>query len=797
MLNNYLLKSFLFFVLIILHSIAFGKNTLSGKVVEKASGEVLPFATVVIEGTVIGTTTNVDGFFSLFDIESNEVTLVVSYVGYQTITLDVVLNGSKDLLIIELEPITSQLEEVLVVANANKILNASSGVSTTTISTKQLELLPSIGETDIFRSLQLLPGVSGTNENSSGLFVRGGTPDQNLVLLDGITIYKVDHFFGFFSAFNANAIKDVQLHKGAFPAQFGGRTSSVVELTGKTGSFEKIQGGFNVNLLSVNGYFEAPITKNLSFLIAGRRSYTDVLQTGLFESISDSQIGDDGFNDPTIDDSEVTTLQPDFYFYDWNSKLSYRPSEKDLITVSVYNGQDFLDESRNLTRDIQGPAVPTTLFFDLFETTDYGNKGISGKWSRQWNPKFYSNFLVAGSEFFSTFNRDGFAEVVQEDTTLFSLSQQSFEDNNVVDISARADFEWQRSSRSKTDFGISYTLTKVDYNNVRDDTVIILQSNQEAQYGSIYVSNEQKIGNKLNLTTGLRLSKYENEDDLLWEPRANLTYQLTPKIKLKAAYGKHYQFVNRVLNESITEGAREFWLLTDGELVDISEADHYVLGASYEIDNWLFDVEGYYKDLSGLSEFSLRFRNDDSFDPNQLFFTGDGEAKGIEFLIQKKQGNYTGWASYTVGNIRNTFEDLNEGNEFPALHDQLHEFKMVHSYEVGQWVLSSTFIYGSGRPFSEPEGQYNVELLDSNEFNFVGIGDRNGSRLPAYHKLDVSAHYKFNIGKAKADLGLSIFNLYGRENISFVEYDFTQQPVLITDVTFLGTTPNISFGIDF
>lgn len=783
---------------IFLMHIAYAQEDITGQVVESGTGETLPFATVIIKGTATGTTTNLDGYFSLLDIEANQTILEISYVGFQSklVRLDS-LDHSK-FLKIYLEPISSELDEVIITANSYKVLDASSGISSTTISTKQLALLPNVGETDIFRSLQLLPGVSGTNESSSGLFVRGGTPDQNLVLLDGMTVYKVDHFFGFFSAFNANAVKDVQLFKGAFPSKYGGRTSSVVDMIGKIGSFEKVQGGASVNLLSVNGYLEIPLAKDVSFLIAGRRSYTDVIQSGLFEDISDNVIGDSGFDNPNLSQENLSIVEPSFYFYDWNSKLSYRPSDKDLITLSLYNGQDFLDESRGLSRALQTNQLPNgELAFNLDETTDWGNKGISGKWSRQWNPKLYSNFLIAGTEYFSRYDRDAQLDLINNDTLVFSGSQQSFEDNSVIDFSIRADFEWQRSAKVKTSFGVSFTQTEVDYSNIRNDTFVILERQQEAQYSSFYLSNERKIGEKLLITTGFRLSNYEFEDKPLFESRFNFSYQFTPEWKLKGAFGKHYQFVNRIINENITEGSREFWLLADGDLVNISSASHFVLGASYEIGNWLFDVEGYHKNLSGLSEFSLRFRRGPEIEADELFFTGDGVAKGVEFLVQKKQGKYTGWASYTLGSIRNTFEAFNEGQEFPALHDQLHEFKMVHSYEIGDWNFSSTFVYGSGKPFSEPEGQYSIELLDGRTFNYIGIGAKNGSRLPAYHRLDLSANRKFKIGKLDANMGVSLFNLYGRQNVWFIEYDFTQEPVLVSEVTYLGFTPNFSFSINF
>ena len=337
--------SLLFWLLVGLNSQGLGQKTISGKVIEKGSGEALSFATVVIKGTTTGVVANVDGFFSLVDVATEELVLEVSYVGYITVEVQVL---DQRQLLVELEPLNDELQEVVVVANGYKVFDASSGTSTTTLSTKQISILPSVGEPDIFRSLQMLPGVSSTSESSSGLFIRGGTPDQNLTLLDGITVYKVDHFFGFFSAFNTNAIKDVRLFRGAFPARYGSRMSGVVELTGKTGSFEKTQGSVNVSLLSVGGHFEMPLTDNLSILIAGRRSYSEIIRGGLFNELIGNLTSEESLSNTPLENATNISTEPDFYFYDWNTKLSYRPSDKDLISLSTYSGSDYLDESQNI-----------------------------------------------------------------------------------------------------------------------------------------------------------------------------------------------------------------------------------------------------------------------------------------------------------------------------------------------------------------------------------------------------------------------------------------------------------------
>jgi len=775
---------------------------LSGIVKEKGSGETLPNATIVLKYLKEGTNANADGYFTLFNVPSDTTTIEVSYVGYKTLTLKLNSNMKLEPLLIELKEATVELSEVIVSAYNYSIMNASEGISSARLSPKQLSLLPVVGEEDIFRSLQLLPGVSGTNESSSGLFVRGGTPDQNLVLLDGMTVYNVDHFFGFFSAFNTSAIKDVKLYKGGFPAKYGGRTSSVIELTGKTGDVNHLKGAFGMNLLSGNGHLEIPIKGKGSFLISVRRSYTDIVRSKLFTNIFDvfNQNNPEQAiaNASNLDTREVI---PDFYYYDVNSKLSFRPSLKDNLSLSLYNGQDYLDESRDFTRLLNIPDGTTrNIIAQLDDKTDWGNRGASFKWSRQWDPKFYSNFLIATSTYFSNFNRFFDLDVTipeEDDSLVIDVNIKVLEDNKVNDRTFRLDNEWQPSKQHKIEFGAWFIKTKIDHDFILNDSITILARKQDANYGSVYFQEYWKPFEGLELSAGLRASYYELSDKYFLEPRASITYKLMKNIKLKGAYGKYYQFINRIINENVSEGSRDFWLLADGDLVNVSSSIHYIAGASFENDWLLFDVEVYHKDINDLSEFSMRFARNPDPDPGSLFFSGDGFAEGVDFLLQKKQGQYNGWLSYSVSRVRYTFPAFNDGVDFPALHDQTNEFKMVHSYAPGDWTFASTFVFGTGKPFTEPSAQYQIDLLDGRTQNYISVGPKNGSRLPAYHRLDLSANYNFKWGEADARLGISIFNAYGRKNIWYKEFDFSTKPFVITNITYLGFTPNLSMNIKF
>lgn len=772
----------------------FAQRSISGVVKSEENQERLPFADIIIKGTNEGTSTNVDGHFSLIDVSEEAMVLQVLYVGYSPVEIPIAA-GSENLKDVEIKLSSGViLDEIVVSGKSFKMMNASEGISQVQVSPAQLALLPNVGEVDIFRSLQLLPGVSGSNESSSGLYVRGGTPDQNLVLFDGMTVYNVDHFFGFFSAFNADAVKDVKLFKGAFPAKYGGRLSSVVDLTGKTGDPNNFHGNVGINLLNGRASVQIPLFKKGSLSFSGRRSYTDLIRSELYNKIFG--VFTQTETPPDIEGLEVNTIEPDFYFFDANSKLSFNPTEKDVVAFSFYTGADHLVEINDVSFPRFGGAVQIDLEVD--EMSDWGNQGFSGKWSRQWGAKWYSNLMVASSNYFSEYNRDLNikATLLARDSIVLDQDVLTFEDNDVKDFTFRLDNEVQLTAKHKVEFGILGTLAKVDYQFVRDDTLTILDISQEAKYGAVYLSDTWQPSPNLTIDAGIRATYYDLSKEIYWSPRFSFQYSLTDKIKVKGGYGKHYQFVNRIVNENVTEGSRDFWLLADDDLVKVSNAEHFVLGASYETDGYIFDVEAYRKNLSNLSEFSLRFQRND-IDLNQLFFVGDGYAEGVEFLLQKKRGAYTGWVTYTLARVRNNFPGINNGFEFSALHDQRHEFKTVHSYEYENWRLAATFVFASGKPFTEPAGQYSIELLDGQSNNYISVGAKNGSRLPAYHRLDLSAHYLHKVGKFEMDFGLSVFNFYNRRNIWYREYDFTEKPPVISEVKYLGFTPNLSAEIKF
>lgn len=779
--------------------------TIKGTVKDKNSGETLPFASIAVRGTSNGSNTNVDGYFTIFKVPNDTAILEVVYLGYHTTYHRLRPGMDMENLHIEMQDMSLQLAEVLVTATEEEqLLKASTGISKMSITPAAMATLPSFGEKDIFRSLQLLPGVSGSNEASSGLYVRGGTPDQNLVLFDGFTVYHVDHLFGFFSAFNTNAIKDVQLHKGGFESKFGGRLSSVVELTGKDGNTEQLNMGLGLSLLSVNGFVESPFADGKgSFLVAGRRSFQSSFYSNIFDSFT--QTNQDNSDAPQVPRGGrfgQQEVQPNTYFYDLNAKVTYRPSAKDVLSLSFYNGQDDLDNSRNTDNNAFNRPGGGNLDFSFErESTDltkWGNWGSSAKWSRRWSDRFYSNANLSFSNYYSERDRSNATTITRSDST-FVNNNGNFEKNDLKDYTFKLDNELKLGQNNQLEFGLQTTYNDIEYEYTQNDTISVLNRLNTGWTNAVYLQDRLVFNEKLIVKAGLRTSHYSITNDFYLEPRASLTYLLSDHIKLKGAWGKYQQFATRVVREDIQQGSRDFWILADDTSVPIGSATHYIGGMAYETSKYLFDVEAYYKDLDGLTEYSTRFVPSGfgpsrTLDYEEFFYTGTGQAKGVEFLLQKKSGKMTGWVGYTLGQVKYDFEAFGD-EAFFANQDQRHELKIVGNYNLRKdFTLGATFIYATGRPYTAPTGFYEVTLLDGSKADFFEVSDKNALRLPDYHRFDISATWDFRLGPSKANLGLSLFNLYNRKNVWYKEYEVVEGELLETEVNLLDLTPSLFFN---
>ncbi|NCV45565.1 MAG: TonB-dependent receptor [Proteobacteria bacterium] len=788
---------------------------IGGKINDINSGESLPYAKVTIKDTNRVSTANQDGSFTILNIPVGSI-LVINKMGYES--KEIKVSSDTKRLIINLYKLEkdSLIEDVVVVGSVNSNMMQQSGISQFSLSPDLTRSLPNLGEQDIFRSMQLLPGVSGSNESSSGLVVRGGTIDQNLVLFDDFTVYHVDHVFGFFSAFNNNAIKDVQFYKGGFGAKYGGRMSSVVDITGKDGNTEQFGIGASVSLLSTNAVVEQPFADGAgSFILTGRKSYQSDLYNDILESVTgENQNAQAGTSTPGQFALGRFSIEPESYFYDMNAKLTYRLPNDDKFSISFYNGADELDNSRDVDGnadisrlcelfDGNGPFGGTfceeeiSFAVGTIDLSEWGNTGISAKYSHQWNDRLDTNFVISASEYFSYRDRLINTQVIYEDSDDEPTTGESSsnEDNQLDDFTVKIENDYYLNQWNTLSFGLQYTQQNIDFSLIQNGD-LVLETKNEGATSTVYIEDEIVI-NALTVIPGLRVSKYSINDEVYTEPRLSISYELNDTTQLRAAFGDYHQFALSVARQSIEEGPRNFWTLADGETVPVSKSSHFILGTTHYVGNYNFNIELFHKEYEGLSEFTQQtrpIRNEDgtglTLILEQEFHTGSGTASGVELFLQKNIGDLTGWVGYTFSEVIYDFPTVSDTTYF-ADQDATNEFKTVLMYRWGDWDLASTFIYATGRPYTEVLGVVEDTFPPTYE-----VGAKNDLRYDDYHRLDLSFTYNFSRRGLDGQAGLSIFNLYDRKNQWYTEYEIIEGEILETEITYRGFTPSLFFKVD-
>ncbi|HVN58256.1 MAG TPA: TonB-dependent receptor [Bacteroidales bacterium] len=774
---------------------------ITGQVVDSLDNTPLFYAAIVIKGTNIAVFTRDNGSFDMA-VPSDTSTLVITYVGYRQKEIRLDRSYADRWFKVKMSRTNRSLTEVIVVSEKEKIVRLSSDeVSSVMMSPKLIAKLPNLGEVDVMRSFQLLPGISGTNESSSGLYVRGGTPDQNLILFDGMTIYHVDHFFGFFSAFNANTIDDIELLKGGFPAKYGGRLSSVMEVTGKPADMNNFLTGGGISLLSANAYVEVPVVTNkLSFQLAARRSYSDLIETGLYSKIFDmynqtsttsTTIGGQGGGPGGGRFFQQQQVTPTFHFYDVNSKLTWKPSEKDDIFVSFYNGADKLDQSRSLSLGFSRNGSEGS----LKDLTNWGNTGVSSQWLRRWNENFSSHLFLSYSDYFNITDREYTAGSSGTQTNQNQAYDNANISNHIKDITFRFRNQEKLGNANHLDFGTEITRYDIKYSGMRTDTLTV---NGQSLLSSFYLQDNISVTQSFHILAGYRGSWFENTSGFYSEPRISLIYNITKELKIEAASGKYYQFVSCVTQEDILQGNKDYWVLDNKTNVPVSSSGHFITGLTYEKGGYLFNVEGYYKTLSNILEESRRATSGPPGPAGSYnIFSGTGIARGVEFMAQKKFGNTTGWICYTLGSVIYNFPDLNYGKSFYADQDQTHEVKAVVNQTVKKWDFAATFVYATGKPYTQPESVYQLTMLDGSVESYYHLNDKNGLRLPAYNRIDIAVTYNIKGQRVLSHISVSVFNLLNHANIWYKEFNPQGYTLNITNVNYMGITPNISFSFDF
>lgn len=752
------------------------KYTINGTIRDGKNGETLIGASVtLLEQPEIGTTSNSYGFYAISTVDGTY-TMITSFTGYTSDTQQIILNKNLTLSI-KLFSIGSQLEAVVVSQKKKNDNIAKPIMGVQKLSINEIKNVPVLfGEKDILKTIQLLPGIKSAGEGNSGFYVRGGGADQNLILLDEATVYNASHLLGFFSTFNSDAIKDVTVYKGGMPAEYGGRLSSVLDIKMNDGNNQKFGVSGGIGLIASRVNMEGPIVKDKgSFTVSARRTYAD-----LFLKLS---------KDSTLNKNTL-------YFYDINAKANYKLNDKNRLYLSLYTGRD-------------------NLGFGGTFGIDYGNATGTLRWNHIFNNRLFSNTSLIYSDYsYKIKIRSGNNDI---DIT-----------SKIRDLNLKEDLQYYVNANNKINFGINMI-----YHNIIPGVVTASKASSfnsielQKKYSienSAYVSHEWSVTEKLNITYGLRLSafsilgpgtfyRYDTEGNIIdssiytankvvksyinLEPRLAASYKLTENNSIKASYTRNVQNLH-LLSNSTSTNPTDLWIPSSNNIKP-EIADQVALGYYQNFKNGMYEFssEIYYKNLYNQIDYKngAELRANENVEAQLLI--GSGRAYGVELFFKKKYGKLNGWIGYTLSKAERKIEGISNGNYFNAKQDRTHELSLVSIYEASKkWTFAATFVYYTGNAVTFPSGKYNV-----NGQTVFYYTERNGYRMPAYHRLDLSATLQGKkTRKFESSWTFSIYNTYNRANAFAIEFQDDPENSSKTQAvqtTLFKIIPSVTYNFKF
>jgi ferric enterobactin receptor len=745
-----------------------------GSVSDGESGEHLPYATVILYNNNLITSASESGSFCIKEVSANPVHLMVSYIGYLPVDTSVAWNDPLLNIEIRLGRKTKLLDTIYVNGNTMEMVDLRNDVDfATTIDPARLIDLPVLAETDIFRSLQLLPGIS-YSENSAGLNIRGGSSDQNLVLFDGQTLYNLSHFYGVISAINPNVVKDLQVYKGGYDSRFGERVSGIIDITGKSGNQVKPTVYGDLNLFDGNITAEIPLAKRFTMIAAVRRSYSDIYSTGFSSDLFTRNISSLRRDSTSI----VNQTQPSFRFYDYNAKLTYRISNLENFSISLYGGKDYFLNSYG--QDSRRFNIYST------DSNTLSNYGISATWIKQWDESFHSNLQMGTSGYANDYanttsidhpgpgNNDH--RFLPDSVNIFNTYNQ----NQLSDIYISLRNNYKLTNRNELNFGLLARNNNIYYHKDADRIYIYDNTKQSALTSTIYIQDRILLTDKLIIKPGFRFSYYSGQQKFFLEPRFSVNYKFSEIVSARMAAGRYFQFISQVLAQQETGYTKNFWVLADDSLHPAISSDHFIAGLTFERGRFLFDAEAYFKTFKGLQEYvfiSQYLKNSDfpayfpkkdgeadSYSPPSYYITGKGQSYGIDFLLRYKSSIYTSWVSLSVGRSLQQFPEINYNQVIPSMADQPCQVSWTNMLTLGRWNLGTTTLYSSGKPY--------IDFTGGSTSNPI---ERNYKRLPDYFRSDVSVNCNFSILKARFKTGATVYNIFNTQNyfdINNRKFDF-------------------------
>ena len=779
------------------------KRTISGYVMDAASKETLIGATIVDINSGKGCATNNYGFYTL-TLDQGQVDLQVSYVGYTQQNKSIDLNENLNLNFM-LETNTT-LDEVVVESTRATVSARSPQMSVVELPVQQIKSIPTLfGEADVLKAIQLLPGVQNGSEGSAGMYVRGGGPDENLLLLDGVPVYNVNHMMGFFSVFNPDALKNVTLYKGSFPAHFGGRLSSVVDIRMKEGDMQQYHGNVSVGLISSKLNLEGPIVKDkLSFNLSFRRTYSDLLMKPVL-----------GIMKRYVDGADK--LNVGYYFYDFNGKLNWKISDKDRLYLSFYTGDDAIFFGVKY-KDYNYEDVNYSDYMGL--NWKWGNKVGSLRWNHVMSQQLFMDASVNYTQYRHNLGMDVSEEYnyLQDNLVEKSEYEMAYK-SGINDLTAKVDFDYTPLPNHEIRFGGNYTYhmfrpeiqsTKLVITNTTDIDTITGASNVYAHETALYAEDNMTLGDIFRVNAGVHYSTFTVEGKTYQsvQPRLSTSVMLASNLSLKAGYAYMTQYVHLLSNSSLSMPT-DLWVPVTKKIVPMN-AHQVSLGAFYELPK-LFDisVEGYYKSMDNLLEYkdgASFFGSSETWE-NKVCL-GKGWAYGVEFLVQRSFGKTTGWVGYTWAHAKRQFDregmEINDGKVFPAKYDRRHDISITVQHKFSEkFDLSGTWVFSSGNC-----GTLGVQIYDGlpNDWGtlaHINALERNNYRMGNYHRLDLSMNFHKQKKHGIRTWNLSVYNAYNHNNpfLVYTSYGFDenthQEKKVLMQASLFPIIPSVSYSFKF
>jgi len=746
------------------------------------SGERLSGASIFLFEKNIGTTSNAYGFYSItIPVQQDSLELQVSYAGYELFQIKLLV---KDNIKLDVEMLhQKQLENVTVKSVKRNAIQNTTQMSSIGLSSETIKALPALlGESDVLKAIQLLPGVQAGSEGSSGIYVRGGGPDQNLILLDGVPVYNASHLFGFFSVFNADAINGVDVIKGGFPARYGGRLSSVIDIRMKEGNNQGFHGEGGIGIIASRFTLEGPIKKGKSsFMVSGRRTYADIFLRPIIKAQSDgNSIGG-------------------YYFYDLNAKANLYVTKKDHLYVSGYFGNDKF-YAKDKYNDNNSSSVDEAAL-------KWGNATAMVRWNHEFNRKLFSNLTFNYSRYqFDIYEKE---EVNSPTNGKETYLQKYF--SGIRDWSVKADFDWLPSPNHFVKWGISniwHTYrpgafqSKANTPTYNEDTILSGKFINSTELDA-YIEDDIKLTTNLKANVGAHYTLF-NVNGKTYnsiQPRIAARYLLNKNMSIKASYAQMNQFIHLLTNSGIGLPT-DLWVPAT-DIVPPQQSHQVALGWAYNINDGDYEVslEGYYKKMKNIIEYAegASFVNTTS-DWQTRVVIGQGKSYGGEVFLQKKKGRTTGMIGYTLSWTNRQFDELNNGNWFPYKYDRRHDIKVAIVHNLTKRIqISADWVYGTGVAISLPVAVY----TNSNGEEVEVYNGRNDFRMPAYHRADVGIKFIKKRKRFERSWNINVYNVYNRMNAFYIyrgsNYDMNtgiETPVF-KKVTLFPIIPSISYQFKF